>query len=109
MGTLDISSCSRISNAGVVTVLKHCAKLKTLEVDNQQFKEDFIEYLHQKQLNICFKKTDERPYSISMQPSSSGALLTPSSSSLVSPSYFDGIVLARSARPSEPFTWNCNL
>ena len=100
--TLDISSCSRISNAGVVTVLKHCAKLKTLEVENQQFKEDFIEYLHQKQLNICFKKTDERQYSISMyQPSSSssGALLTPSSSSMVSPSYFDGVVLGMTNVP----------
>ena len=91
--TLDISFCSRISNAGMVTVLKHCAKLKTIEVENQQFKADFIEYLHQKQLNICFKKTEEIPSSVSMQPSSSGALLTPSSSSLVSPSYTYGIVL----------------
>ena len=100
--TLDISFCSRISNAGVVTVLKHCSKLKTLEIGDEQFKEDFIAFLHQKQINILFKKTEKRPESTSMQPSSSSSGSLPSSSSsssLVSPSHFDGIVLGMTDVP----------
>ena len=94
--TLDISFCSRVSNAGVVTVLKHCSKLKTLEIGGQQFRENFIDFLHQKQINIFFNKTEKRAESDSMQPSSSVA---PSTSSLVSPSYFDGIVLGMTNVP----------
>lgn len=94
--TLDISFCSRVSNAGVVTVLKHCSKFKTLEIGGQQFRENFIDFLHQKQINIFFKKTEKRAESDSMQPSSSVA---PSTSSLVSPSYFDGIVLGMTNVP----------
>ena len=104
--TLDISFCSRISTAGVVTVLKHCSKLRTLEIETQQFKEDFTEFLLQKELNIRYKKTEERGESISMQASSSGSLLnllipssSSSSSSLIPRSDFDGIVLGMTDVP----------
>ena len=75
-----------------MTVLKHCPKLKTLEIAEQQFKVDFLEFLHQKELRICYKKTARRPLSSGNTPTSS--TIPPVASSL-----FDGIVLGMTDVP----------
>ena len=78
------SFSSRISKAGVITIVLHCPKLKTLDIANQQFKARFIEYLDKMQLKICYKG--------SMPPPSRSA------SNSSETDFFEGIVLGMSVQ-----------